>query len=87
MNKEYIEHLKNLDKDGLDGNIQGFLMMDNLEDISVGSAFLYLTEVMYHSKMALVRDNIEQSNNVQSLNLQVKELESQINLKNGMTNE
>lgn len=68
MNKEYIEHLKNLDKDGLDGNIQGFLMMENLEDISVGSAFLYLTEVMYHSKMALVRDNINLSNEVNKLN-------------------
>lgn len=74
MNKEYIEHLKNLDKDGLDGNIQGFLMMENLEDISVGSAFLYLTEVMYHSKMALVRDNIKMSNEVQALSSTVNKL-------------
>lgn len=61
MNEEQINRISALDTERMDGTIQSFLLLPDLENIPFETFAINLIERLYNEKRVLVKDNIRLS--------------------------
>lgn len=64
MTPEQIALVRSIDKTGVEGSIQAFLLLPGIEEAPFESVLLKMVGQLYLDKQALIRDNIKLSQQI-----------------------